>query len=87
VFLTASVATDMADEEGAVAAPAPAHHFFTKLKAAELHDPEITLAFGGVEGTSLTVMVHCKVSFQLQLFSTVFLQECMGQLAYFGRIY
>ena len=64
VFLTADVAlSDMtADgEHGEAVAhqPARAHHFFTKMKVAELHDPEIKLAFGG-SGGNLTVTISCR---------------------------
>jgi len=65
VFLIASATLDTPkneeerSEEEAVALP-QAHHYFTKMKVAELHDPKITLVFGGVFGENLTVTVACK---------------------------
>ena len=55
VFLTASAAL----EGGAPPTALSAHHFFSKMKVAELRNPEISLVFGsGTE--NLTVTVSCK---------------------------
>jgi hypothetical protein len=40
-------------------APPQAVHFFTKMKMAELHDPQIKLVFGGGDGSKLIVTASC----------------------------
>lgn len=54
VFLTATVAIGPSANgvtETVVAPPAQAHHFFTKLKAAQLSDPQIEVVFKGLTAT------------------------------------
>jgi hypothetical protein len=67
VFLTATtavhstVAEDYQGEEDTTTAKMgglKAHHFFTKMKAAELRDPQIKLVFGG-SGGKLSVTLSC----------------------------
>ena len=57
VFLTATVAIDAAGGEP-LPPPAPAHHFFNKIKHLKLVDPKLRLVFGS--GRNLTVTVSCE---------------------------
>ena len=70
--VNAGVPDDGRDEEGATRAIAKmsglriaqAHHYFTKMKVAELHDPLIKLVFNGAAGVdggvlNLTVTLSC----------------------------
>ena len=51
--------TGILDDHGASKVVLSAHHFFSKMKAAALHDPQIRLVFSGNSRLGLTVMVSC----------------------------